>query len=38
MFERWFDSWTDVVAGIASAAAIAYVVYEIDRRQRSCEI
>ncbi len=34
MFERWFGTWTDVVAGVAAAAAVAYMVYEVDRRQR----
>lgn len=32
--ERWFGSWTDVVAGVATAAAVGYMIYEVDRRQR----
>jgi len=34
MFERWFESWTDVVTGMAAVAAVAYVAYEINRQQR----
>jgi hypothetical protein len=34
MFERWFGSWTDVVAGAAALAALSYLVFEVDRRQR----
>jgi hypothetical protein len=29
-----FERWTDVLAGIAAAAAVGYALYEIDRRQR----
>jgi hypothetical protein len=29
-----FESWTDVVAALGTALAVAYVGYEIARRQR----
>jgi hypothetical protein len=34
MFDRWFGSWTDVVAGFAAAAVLVYLVFEVDRQQR----
>jgi hypothetical protein len=34
MFDRWFESVTEVVAAAAAAAAILYVGYEINRRQK----
>ncbi len=34
MFERWFGTWTDVVTGAVALAVVAYLVYEIDRRQK----
>jgi predicted MarR family transcription regulator len=29
-----FERWTDVVAGVGVAIGLAYVMYEIDRRQK----
>ncbi len=29
-----FDAFSDVVAGIASIGAVAYVLYEMDRRKK----
>jgi hypothetical protein len=34
MFDRWFESVTEVVAAAAAAVAIIYVGYEINRRQK----
>ena len=34
MFERYFGTWTDVMAGVAAFAVVAYLVYEVDRRQK----
>jgi hypothetical protein len=34
MFERWFESVTEVVAAAAAAAAVIYLGYEINRRQK----
>ena len=36
MFDRWFESVTEVVAAAAAAAAVIYLGYEINRRQISC--
>ena len=29
-----FERWTDVVAGAVAALGLAYLVYEVDRRQK----
>jgi hypothetical protein len=29
-----FENWTDVVSGLATAGAVAYVIYAINQRQR----
>ena len=34
MFDRWFESFTEVFAAAAAAAAVAYLGYEINRRQK----
>jgi hypothetical protein len=34
MFERWFGSFTEIVAAAAAAAVLVYLAYEIDRRQK----
>jgi hypothetical protein len=34
MFDRWFESVTEVVAAAAAAAALVYLGYEINRRQK----
>jgi hypothetical protein len=34
MFDRWFGSFTEVVAAAAAAAAVLYLGYEINRRQQ----
>jgi hypothetical protein len=34
MFDRWFESVTEVVAAAAAAAAVIYLGYEINRRQK----
>jgi len=34
MFDRWFESVTEVVAATAAAAALVYLGYEINRRQK----
>jgi hypothetical protein len=34
MFDRWFESFTEVIAAGAAAAAVIYFGYEINRRQK----
>lgn len=34
MFDRWFESFTEVVAALAAAAAVIYLGCEINRRKR----
>jgi hypothetical protein len=34
MFDRWFESVTEVVAAAAAAAAVFYLGFEINRRQK----
>jgi hypothetical protein len=29
-----FERWTDVMAGVIAAVGLAFLVYEVDRRQR----
>jgi membrane-associated phospholipid phosphatase len=29
-----FERWTDVLAGAVAAIGLAYLLYEVDRRQR----
>jgi hypothetical protein len=29
-----FENWTDVVAGLATAGAVAYTIFAINQRQR----
>jgi hypothetical protein len=33
MLERYFGTLTDVIAAVAAAAALAYLCYELKRRQ-----
>ena len=33
MFERYFGTFTDVLTAVAAAAALAYLFYEVKRRQ-----
>jgi hypothetical protein len=34
MFDRWFGTVTEFVAAAAAAAAVIYLGYEINRRQK----
>jgi hypothetical protein len=34
MFDRWFESFTEVIAAAAAAAALIYLGHEINRRQK----
>ena len=37
MFDRWFESFTEVVAAAAAAAALIYMGREIRRRQKKLQ-
>jgi len=34
MFDRWFGSFTEVIAAAGAAAVLLYLGYEINRRQQ----
>ena len=34
MFDRWFDSFTEVVTAVAAAGVLIYLGHEIKRRQK----
>ena len=34
MFDRWFDSFTEVVTAVAAAGVLVYLGFEIKRRQK----
>ena len=34
MFDRWFDSFTEVFAAVAAAGVLVYLGHEINRRQK----
>ena len=34
MFDRWFESFAEVFAAVAAAAALIYLGHEINRRQK----
>ena len=34
MFDRWFESFTEVITAVAAAAVLVYLGHEINRRQK----
>ena len=34
MFDRWFDSFTEVITAVAAAGVLVYLGFEIKRRQK----
>jgi hypothetical protein len=34
MFDRWFDSFTEVITVVAAAGVLVYLGFEIKRRQK----
>jgi len=34
MFDRWFDSFTEVVTAVAAGGVLVYLGFEIKRRQK----
>ena len=34
MFDRWFDSFTEVVTAVAAVGVLTYLGFEIKRRQK----